>query len=741
LPSPWWCLIFVFLVPASLIQPALRWVLALTAGWCWALLYSHVLTTNSLPTALEGQDVQITGQIATLPQRKGIRTRFAFDIESAHLGGQPVHLPHRVRLGWYGKAPQLASGERWQLTVRLKRPHGFMNPGGFNYEGWLFRNHIRATGYVRSAQTNKRLQPAPFWHVNRVRQWLTERITSVLRKRDHQPFMRALAVGDRSAITGDQWQTLLRTGTNHLMAISGLHIGLVAGLVFMAIRACWRRSERLTLMCPAYTAAAGAALVAAACYAALAGFAIPAQRALIMVCVAMLVVVCRRHVAVTEALGSALLVVLIINPLSVLAPGFWLSFAAVAIILLTMRNRLRPGGPWWRWGRVQWTLAVGLTPLLLLDFGYTSLISPLCNLIAVPWISLVVVPLVLAGTVSLVLMPTLGTWLLSLAEHSFSALFWVLEQAARLPFAHWYTAAQPTGIWVIMALGILILLLPRGMPLRYLGTLCVLPMLLIKPDRPEAGEFWFTLLDVGQGLSGVVETATHTLVYDTGARFSGDFDAGSAVVVPFLRARAITSIDTLVLGHGDNDHVGGATSLANNININQVLRSQFDKLPDVAGTWCQAGQHWQWDGVRFTVLHPANLAYQGNDSSCVLKVSADAGSVLLTGDIERVTEARLLQSAGPELASDVLVVPHHGSTTSSSAAFIEGVGPAYALFPVGYRNRYQFPRPEVVKRYRERGIKMLDSARHGAITFKFRVAADIKANTFRQSSRYYWHTR
>ncbi len=741
LPARSWCLLLLLIVPLSFFSGS-RWrpLLLAAAGFLWVLWHAGTILATALPMELEGRDVIVEGIVSEIPRRRERGMTLYLDVQSMSLADQAWPVPGLVRLNWYGRVSRLQAGERWRLRVRLKRPHGFMNPGGFDYEGWLFRQGIRATGYVRQDRDNRRLAAAPAFSWGRLRQVLHDAISRQLAGHPFKGMILALAMGERQDVGAEQWAVLRRTGTSHLMAISGLHIGLVAGLCFLLLRRLWSCSATLSLRLAAPQAAALGALAAALLYAALAGFSIPTQRALIMVALAMMAVFVQCRWRPADVLALALWGVLLLDPLAVMAVGFWLSFTAVAVILFAMGGRAGPQGRGRQWGRLHWVVALGLAPLSLLFFQQQPLLAPLANVLAVPWVSLLVVPLVLLGACLLAVLPALGGSLLALAATLLSWLWPVLEWLAALPLGQWL---QAPPLWAVLAAlpGIALLLSPRGLPGRWTGIGWLLPLFLVAPARPPEQTLWFTLLDVGQGLAAVARTRDHVLVYDSGPRFSARFDAGAAVIVPFLRQQGIHHVDTLVLGHGDNDHIGGAASLLKEISVGRVISSVPEKVPWQQAAPCRAGQIWRWNGVAFRILHPLpDGDFQGNDASCVLQISSARRAILLTGDIEYRAEQALVRQYGGQLAAQVLVVPHHGSRTSSSAAFLDAVAPAYGLFPVGYRNRYGFPAAPVLERYRSRGIRLLDSARHGAISFVLDGRAGLSfPAAYRVTARRYWH--
>lgn len=720
-------------------RPALV-VAAVTAGYLWTWGCAAPLLQSGVPPGLEGRDLWLEGVVSALPEAEAERVRFQFDSVALQRNGTALTPPGRVLLSWYGTAPALRVGQRWRLQVRLRRPHGMANPGGFDYERWLFQRGIRATGYVRPHRAVLLQPQAGQFPLQQLRQWLRGRLRSDLGQRPMAGIVTALALGDRQGIGRDQWRVFSATGTTHLIAISGLHIGIVAGLVLFLVRWGWGWSQRLTLWLPAPKAAAAAALMAATGYAALAGFSVPTQRALIMLAVALAALWWQRPLRPARTLALALLLVLLADPLAPLAPGFWLSYGAVALIVYGMGGRLAPAGWWWRWGRTQWLVALGLAPLLALWFQQVPLIAPVANLVAVPWVTLFTVPLTLLGTVASVVLPVAAPPLLAAACHTLEILWWFLAHLAGLLPQRWGAFAPPLWTLLPALVGLAWMLAPRGWPSRWLGVLWLLPALLARPPGPAPGEMWLTLLDVGQGLAAVVRTAGHTLVFDTGPRYSDQLDAGNAVIVPFLRSRGIREVDTLLVSHGDMDHIGGAASLLASMPVGHIITGvQRWRLPHPAQP-CHAGMAWHWDGVRFELLYPppGGDGSGDNDRSCVLKVSTAGGSVLLPGDIERPTEEELMRTVPERLRSTVLVAPHHGSNTSSTLPFVTAVAPRYVLFAVGYRNRYGFPSRRVAARYRAVGAQGLDTASGGATTLRFDDGPPT-VERYRQSSHHYWY--
>lgn len=741
LPGPAWAASAPALAALGWRWPLLRLPAWFAGGMCWTLLHAHFILAPALAPELEGQDLRAEGVIASVPDVGGRATRFDFEIERLWRGEDVVESPGRVRLSWYEGAPALAAGERWRLLLRLKRPHGFANPGGFDHEAWVYRKRVRATGYVRDAH---RLDDGARTHpLQRLRQRMGEGIAAALPERELRGVVVALAIGDYQYIPRTQWEVFRNTGTTHLVAISGMHVAMVAALFFFAMRWLWARAGSWPLRWPAPRAGAVAAIAGAFGYAALAGFSVPTQRALVMVTAAMLALLWGRGRAIARAFGFALFCVLLYDPLAVMDAGFWLSFGAVAIILFGMGGRIGvPAGWrgwWWRWGRLHLLITIGLAPALLLLFQQMPLGSPLANFVAVPWVSLAV-PIVLLGAVLVQPLPALAAPLLGLAEWLLALLWPWLAWISDADGLQWMQHA-PSGWTLASALfGVALALSPRGLPGRWLGAIFLLPALLVTPPRPAPGELWFTLLDVGQGLAAVLRTHAHTLVYDAGPRYSDDLDAGTAVVLPYLRQQGLRSIDALLISHRDNDHAGGADAVARGVRVARLMASDTESVTGKVEA-CADGMSWQWDGVRFEILHPpaSASALRRNDASCVLMVEAGGTRVLLPGDIEARAEAQLLRS-GRDLSAQVLVAPHHGSRSSSTTAFVHAVAPRYVLYAVGYRNRWGFPHPWVVERYQRAGAQAYDSAAHGAIELRISATGEVvPPRAWRAEHRRYWH--
>ncbi|MFK5914584.1 MAG: DNA internalization-related competence protein ComEC/Rec2 [Woeseiaceae bacterium] len=760
LPSILWCLGLLLIIPLAATFFRFKlflWSLLFIIGFLWALLRAHWVLDVALPNDLQGKDLLIIGVVASIPNQTPRKRRFEFDIETLQVDGVPRTFSSKVRLSWYKRGKRnkqissLKAGQRWQFWVRLKQPHGFMNLGGFDYEGWLYSKKIRATGYVRINYKKKQFaqlldKTVTGYKIQSVRQDLYDKLKKQNHKNDFSGIITALAIGERSGISPNQWQVFRATGTSHLVAISGLHIGLLATFIFFITRRIWPYLGPLALKLAAPRAAALSAIAIAALYAALSGFAVPSQRALIMLCVVMLSLFWRQKIQSSQVLSFALLLVLIIDPIAVISPGFWLSFSAVAIISFSALGRLSINTIKSSWhsltevGRIQWRISLGLIPLLIFLFQQASVVSPLANIFAIPVVSILVVPLVLVASVIMSLLPEVAGVLFSLSEIVLNALWWFLNGLADRNFSEWFAIKPSLFALILASMGLLLLISPKGWPVKFMGVFMILPLFWPKLDHINEAEAEITLLDVGQGLAVVVQTQNHTLLFDTGPRFSQSFDTGAAVIVPFLRQKGISELDMLVVSHKDNDHSGGLASIQQSIKIKKLISS----YPLEGASACVNGQTWKWDKVVFRILNPKQglKVKKRNNRSCVLKVSVADESVLLSADIEKKTEKHLVLEQPGMLKSTYLIAPHHGSKTSSSAVFLEAVQPAMIMIPVGYRNRYKMPHKSVIKRYQTNAIKYYQTYKTGAmsITLGQKNSTQIPKQT-RLNHQKYWNSR
>ena len=789
---PAWCYVPVVLTGLLLLlrSAALVWRATAVVLLSWALASMHAcFMPGPIDPALEGRDLDVQGVVEAMPLRQEAGLRFRLRIEQAAWQGQAVQAPPRVDLGWYavssGAAPladlpaTVQAGERWRLRVRLKAAHGHLNPGGFDYELWLWEQGIRATGYVRQGRGDpppERLGQTWRHPVEWLRQQVRDRL--VTRWRADDPAARfsgvlaALVTGDQAAIERSDWDVFRATGISHLMSISGLHITMLGWLAALGGTALWRRlalwGSRGPLHIPAPVAGGVLALLVAWAYALFSGWGVPAQRTVWMLAVVTLLRLSARDWHWRQVCLLAAVVVVTLDPWALLQPGFWLSFVAVAVLLASGRmpqaQRAAPVDslmgpctekrddrtfvvrrwPWPRWAvqagrhmggllREQVLISVALLPLSLLFFGQFSLVGLVANLLAVPWVTLLVTPLALLG----MLLP----WSWDAAALCLRPLTAWLELLAAWP---WASVSLPMPAWPVAVLGMAgaaILVLRGPLAWRVLGLPLLLPALLWPVPRPPHGQFELLAADVGQGNAVLLRTAGHALLYDAGPRYSPESDAGHRVLLPLL-ARSGERLDLLVLSHRDQDHIGGARAVLDM----QPQTGLLSSLPPGHGllqgreaTACAAGHAWEWDGVRFEVLHPPPGmdvgAAASNAGSCVLRVSAAGASVLLAGDIEAAQEAALVRKGLAPV--DVLLVPHHGSKTSSTPGFVHALQPRLAVVQAGYRNRYGHPAAEVQARYRVMQVPLVSTVHCGALHWHSGQPAQWTCE--RQKRARYWH--
>ncbi len=737
---------------------------ALLAGFAVTGWQAAVRLDEALAPELEGADLVVTGVVASLPQQgpSGLRFRFELDADSRQREG--AVLPQRIALGWYNgfhedatlSQPQreLRAGQRWRFAVRLRRPHGNLNPHGFDYELQLFEQGLRATGYVRDAPAPLMLGERAGFPVERLRQRVRDAIYAQVADRRAAGVLAALAVGDQGAIEREDWDLFRNTGVAHLMSISGLHVTMFAWLAGLGLAALWRRSARATLALPAQTAGRWGGLVAATAYAFFSGWGVPSQRTVWMLATVTLLQVAGVRWPWLLVLLAAAAVVTALDPWALTQAGFWLSFMAVGLLMASSSaTESAPSTPapppgWRGWPqrafahvradlRTQVIATLGLTPLTLVFFQQVSIVGFLANLVAIPVVTLLVTPLALLGIVAAPLW-----WLGGSVVQALNAyLTWL----AAIPGAVWVVPAAPAWAQLAGLAAAALLVLPLPWRARLLALPLALALLLPPRELPAEGSFDLVAADIGQGMAVLVRTRSHVLLFDAGPQYSRESDAGQRVLVPLLRARGDEHVDLLVLSHRDLDHVGGAKAVLGALAVDALSSSLEPGHPILAAAKqvlrCQAGQHWRWDGVDFVVLRPVASDYERtqkpNAMSCVVRVSGGGRSALLTGDIEREQEALLVAEHGSGLQSDLLIAPHHGSRTSSSAIFLDAVAPRIAVFQAGYRNRFGHPAPDVLQRYRERGIAIVASPACGA--WQWPAAGPAAGSCERDTHRHYWH--
>lgn len=740
LPDARWCVPLLLGALVALRSAAARPVLVAAVAAAWTCWCAGERLAERLPPMARGDDFVLAGTVGGFASTAPGQVTFPFAVAEP----RPPGVPPLVRLTWYDAPAAVQPGDMLSVTARLRPARGARNPGGFDYEQWLLVNGYGATGYVRSAARADGGDSSLAARWPRFRAELAQRIGAASTDADGVSLLTALALGERFRFTEQHWADFRRTGTSHLVAVSGMHVALLGVLVFMALRRLW-----LVLPAPLTSydleVAAGASLLATAYYAALTGFAVPAQRSLVMIALALGALVLRWRVGALQLVAATLLVVLVWDPFAPLTASFWLSFVAVVILIVLGSPRLplrRPAGRLRRAGsiaiefvRLQWWISLALLPLTAWYFGEVSAVGPLVNLVAIPFFNLCLVPLTIVTTVALSF-DALAEWLLPLA----GAAAWLagatvrsLHALAELPAAAVAMPLPPWPAFVVALLGVSFGIYGSALPGRRLAWLALLPLWLPALRLPPEGAAEVVVLDVGHGLAVLVATRQHRLLFDAGPKARSGFDSGEEIVLPALAAGGRRGLDRLVVSHADNDHAGGAAAV-----VAAFPRVDVVMGPDVdaAGRVCARGQRWEWDGVRFSVLHPsAEFGWRGNESSCVLKVEAGTRSLLVTGDIERRGESAVLDQP---LAADVVVVPHHGSATSSSPAFVTAVDADYAIVSAGFANRWGFPRPEIRQRWEQSGARVVVTGDSGAVTVALEPAR-IAVETERERRHRYWH--
>ncbi|HBR98669.1 MAG TPA: DNA internalization-related competence protein ComEC/Rec2 [Gammaproteobacteria bacterium] len=718
LPSLWvlCCILATTLCVAA---KRARYLVVFLAGLIWAGWHGEVFVSRTLAPEFYGVDLQIIGRITDIPRQNGQVTRFHLQVERIVTPDYPSPFPKHLRLSWYQHAPPLRLGDVWTFSVRLKPNRGLMNPGGFDLERWLFSQGIHASGYVRDKLPFTRHDSHPHWQ-HRWRDAVLQRLEAASLPPVVLAMSRALVLGDGGGLSRDQRQAFRLTGTSHLLVISGLHVSLVAmfcwglgALLWRAVAWFWPPPLSREWM------AAGVSLIGACLYASVAGFTVPVLRALIMLLVYLWYRCGRRHMPFSHPYFIALLCVLLLQPLSPMGAGFWLSFGAVAVIYFLLTRLRFVVSSVWHWLGWHALLSVGLMPLSVLFFGFWSPLTMVANAYAVPLVSLVVVPAVLVGVVALMLWENAGAWILSVIGSVFSGLLSSLQWLATQTDLHyWVAGASGLGIGLLM-LAVFVALLPPAMRLTGLAVPLAAMVFWPDPERPPAGDFDVSVIDVGQGLAVLVETQSHRLLFDTGGRFSRHFSVAAVSVVPYLRHRGVSRLDTVVISHPDSDHAAGLAAVRDAVAVDSVVtHAVFDDRVD-ADAHCRRGDTWDWDGVRFTFINRSDPAYAGtNDHSCVLLIESGVSRVLLPGDIERPAEDELLASGirGP---LSLIVAPHHGSRSSSTPAFVDALRPHAVVYAAGFANRFGFPHAAVQARYRAIGAEAYRSDADGLVRFAF----------------------
>ncbi len=698
-------------------------------GFIWMAIFSNYVLEYRVSPAYLNKPIHVVGKIAELPNLSNQKTGFIFKVE------QPFKA--KVKLSWYGKSPILKSGDSWQLLIKLKHNNGYQNLGGFDYEKWLFYQKIDATGYVKKHAENKLISTGGF-SIDRFRQNTREAL-SFLKNLEFGGVINALIIGDRSLISKNHWALFSATNTTHLSVISGLHIGLIAGFVFLLAQFLWRRCECCMLRLPAQVFGAYFGLLSAFLYALIAGFSIPTGRAFIMAAVAFLSLILRRHHHIWQLYGLALILVLINNPLSIFSIGFWLSFYVVAIIIYGAKQHQNKS--WlYRLIYLQLLISIAALPLVTWFFASASVLSPVANLIAIPVFSFIITPLsLIAALLMLIGLNDIAQLGFELVNQTLIGLSHVLIYLQQFNFNRWHYTQTSILDLSFFILAILIAISPKALKLRKFSILILALILLIPTTKIDKNSVLISVLDVGQGLAHVIQTQNHALLFDTGASYPSGFNLGDSVINPYLQSKHIQYLDKIIISHGDNDHIGGLRSVLEKFDVGEIISSVPSKIKHglQQPTLCVAGQNWQWDGVEFEMLNPdENTNLKGNNASCVLKISTSQYSILLTADIERTAEWQLIKNFPEKLKSDIMLSPHHGSKSSSTQAFIDAVAPSLIIISSGYKNRFNHPAQKITNRYAQNHIKFINTSCAGQIDIQ--LAKSINISQYRKNNaRYY----
>lgn len=715
LPAWPWTLVIVLALLLAL-RPSLRVPSGFLLGFALAGLHGQGWIERVVPEPLAGTEVTVIGTVRGIPDHSPRRTRFVFHVHEI-VEAPSEFQATRLRVTGFPADPRLAAGDTLRVTLQLRPPRGLHNRAGFDFGAWLYREGMHGLASVRG--TPQWLEPRQRrWHIpdpHPLREAVRDAMARAHPQARHPGVMQALVIGERGAMQPEEWRIFLHTGTNHLMAISGLHVGLVAGFALLLARWGWRHGRWLRRRIPLALFGGLSAMAAATLYAGLAGFSIPTQRALIMLLLITTAALLQRDPLSWRIYSGALLAVLVLSPANVLAPGFWFSFGAVAVILLLLQGLVQRPGPT-GWLRIQVILALALLPLSLAWFQLGAWVAPLANLLAVPVISFLVLPLLLIGAGFALIGPAFGAPFLWWADTGLAVLLWALEGLLRIPGAATETAV--IGFAALLAgVGVMLLLAPRARRGWPWIVLACLPLVLPLGQRLAEGDFRADLLDVGQGLAAIVQTRHHVLVYDAGPAWDGGFDSGRSVVLPALRQQGVRRIDRILVSHEDMDHRGGVAAVAAGLPVERILSRPGvgDGNGDGAEAACEAGLDWTWDGVRFRTLHPPPFWDWGNASSCVLAIHGRHGRLLLTGDVEGLGESVLVHRHVGELDTDVLLVPHHGASGVLSRGLLEAATPGAAWVARGFDNSFGHPSPAVTERLEAQCIPLFDTAERGQL--------------------------
>ena len=715
--------------------------LGLACGWSWAVGWGLWHTQDRLVNA----EMEVVGQITDLPELSAKRVRFNLAVDRV-ISSSPAQAGRirKLRISWYDvpAGTEIKPGQTWRLKIKAFRPHSFLNPNGFDYEGWMMQEGIQGNAYVRAATL---LEPARGHFFSRLRLAIRDKIMALELSQESRSLIAALMIGDRSHLSDETWQLLFRTGISHLIAISGLHLTLVAGTIYLLAFFVFSRFS----LFPPRQAAAWLTLLFAWLYALSVGFSLPTQRAALMLSCFLIAVIFVRRPNLLLSYMIALALVLAVQPLAGFSGGFYLSFAAVAIVLLAGRrlfSRPEGGASVFHYVkqlfRLQILLILCLTPFSAYFFNAVSILGLAVNLIAIPITSFILMPWILITLLLLFVFPSLGSWTLLLLGQLMEQFYFFLAYLASYDWAVVYLA-RPKLLFIPLALvGAALWLLQPRLSFYLLGAIFFAPIFFFPTQKIEEGNLRVLFLDVGQGLAVHLQTARHNILFDAGPRYSVSFDAGSDIIAPYFHSHGLTGLDRIIISHNDRDHGGGLEGLLEHIKVNQLMlnfKPSAKSAKEQELISCLAGQSWQWDGVTFEVLHPAvdYASRKKNNRSCVILVTTGDNRLLLTGDIEKEVEKILVSLY--DMKVNILQVPHHGSSSSSHLKWVEEVDPDYAIFAAGYRNPFSHPKMEVVQRYEEGGSLSLISWQQGAIEFEMNDDEVVYRGNERTRRKRYWH--
>ncbi len=719
-------------------------LLLFVLGFLYMGIHSHNTLSNNIGLNYLNKHITVVGNITNLVKSKGHKTSFTLSTYKPFTAN--------IKLSWYGKnQPKLQAGETWRLRVKLKNNNGLKNKIGFDYEKSLFINNIDATGYViiKNPAINKFIKLSNQNIINQARQKIKNTLNPYLAKLENGNIIYALISGDRAGISSEEWEIFRQTNTSHLTVVSGLHIGIISGFVFFIALFFYKLCSRCCLRIPAQIFASYAGIISAITYALLAGFSVSTQRASVMAITVFASIISKKHYPIWDLYAYALFAVLIIEPLSALSIGFWLSFIAVALILYGVKAYKNLSKiP--RMLSIQLLISFAMLPILLWFFSGFGFSSFIANTIAIPIVSFIALPSSLLGAISALLdFNLLTNWLFYIADYSLYIIIEVLEYLKNINIFNnkLYYNYGIESIWQLLLIIIcfVIIFLPKGLKFRRFGFISLLALFSYNKSLGfEDNKFIVEVMDSGQGLAIIIQTKNHNLLFDTGFSSVSGFNIGDSVIMPYMFKKNIRKIDTVIVSHSDNDHIGGLKYINKQIAIGEIFTStpkQVQKIVNINNIkTCDKGQNWVYDNINFSILHP-NKSYKltnkkTNNNSCVLKISNGKYSILITADIEKNAEKYLIKNASKKLKADILLVPHHGSNTSSTYDFLIAVSPTIAINSSGYSNRFSHPSDKVLSRYNALNIPLYDTQCSGQITLS--IGDDIIINEARKDNKNYW---